>query len=494
MPKKSDKSKKTPQLLRGMKDILPEEQHYWDYIRNRVDALARTFSFGRIDTPLLEEEQLFTRSVGKETDIVEKELYSFADKHGDAVALRPEGTASVVRAYIEHGMLNRPQPVKLYYVGPFFRYDRPQAGRYRMFHQFGFEVLGDNHPVIDAQLMMMAHTFFTDIGVPVSLQVNSLGSPEARKDYIKALQDYFKTRKNSLPEEDRERLQSNPLRILDSKHPDTQALVQEAPQIVDYLDDDSNKHFVKVLEHLDELDIPYVLNPRLVRGLDYYSRTAFEIWPMPIEKSELDAAVADVGTTAPTPDTTEKETDTTVAEEPEQTGKPSAQSALGGGGRYDYLVEELGGQPAPAMGFAIGIERLIIEIKNRGLHVDEPARPDIFVAQLGDEARKKSLKVFGQLRSAGFNVAESFSKNGLKAQMELANKMAVKFTVILGQKELMDNTILIRDMESGIQETFDVEKMIPELERRLKKINGGKTADTPGTQIEQPSDDQPKLL
>lgn len=491
MPKKSDKSKKTPQLLRGMKDILPEEQHYWDYVRTRVDSLARTFSFGRIDTPLLEEEQLFTRSVGTETDIVEKELYSFVDKHGDTVALRPEGTASVVRAYVEHGMLNRPQPVKLYYLGPFFRYDRPQAGRYRMFHQFGFEVIGDDHPVIDAQMMMMAHTFFTDIGVPVSLQVNSLGSPEARKDYIKALQDYFKTRKNSLPEEDLQRLQSNPLRVLDSKHPDTQTLVQEAPQIVDYLDDDSNKHFVKVLEHLDELDIPYVLNPRLVRGLDYYSRTAFEIWPMPIENmAEPPAPVAEEkkGAAAETP--------TQPVEKPELNDKPSAQSALGGGGRYDYLVEELGGQPAPAMGFAIGIERLILEIKNRGLNVPLPASPDIFVAQLGDEARKKSLKVFGQLRSAGFNAAESFSKNGLKAQMELAHKMAVKFTVIIGQKELMDNTILIRDMESGIQETFDLEKMIPELERRLKKINGTHSA---GAATEEGvstnhNDDQQKLL
>ncbi|MFZ6036401.1 MAG: histidine--tRNA ligase [Patescibacteria group bacterium] len=484
MPKKSEKPKKTPQLLRGFKDILPDEQPYWDYVRRSVDAVASTFSFQRIDLPYLEDASLFIRSVGKETDIVEKEMYVFEDKSGETVALRPEGTAGVVRAYIEHGMLNRPQPVKLYYIGPFFRYDRPQAGRYRQFYQFGFEVLGDAHPVIDAQLMMMAYTMFADMGLPVSLQVNSLGSPEARKDYIKALHDYFKTRKNSLPEEDALRLQANPLRLLDSKHPDTQALVQEAPQIVDYLDEESNQHFVKVLEHLDELDIPYVLNPRLVRGLDYYSRTAFEIWPLVSDLPEVpaDNSSADAGEATAVADATEK---------------PSAQSALGGGGRYDYLVEELGGQPTSAMGFAIGIERLINELKKRNISIPTLPGPDIFVAQLGDEARKKSLKVFGQLRSAGFRVAESFSKNGLKPQMEQAHKLAVKFTVIIGQKELMDHTILIRDMESGIQETFDAEKMIPELQKRLSKhgVKQNNGSASPAVSVPEQTDaDQQKLL
>ncbi|MBI5037752.1 MAG: histidine--tRNA ligase [Candidatus Kerfeldbacteria bacterium] len=487
--KKSEKSKKPLQLLRGFKDILPEEQQYWDYVRTTVERLARTFSFARIELPLLEDANLFIRSVGKETDIVEKEMYVFEDKSGDTVALRPEGTAGVVRAYIEHGMITRPQPVKMYYVGPFFRHDRPQAGRYRQFNQFGFEVIGDAHPVIDALLMMMAYTIFNDVGVPVTLQVNSLGSPECRRNYVKALQEYFKTRKNSLPEEDLKRLQTNPLRLLDSKEPDTQVLVEGAPQIVDFLDDESNKHFIKVLEHLDELDIPYVLNPRLVRGLDYYSRTAFEIWPVPYEEPPQPEAPAP----EPVKGHHKPEEEKPVEEKLEKLDKPSAQSALGGGGRYDYLVEQLGGQPTPAMGFACGIERLILEMKLRHISPGSVVSPDIFLAQLGDEARKKALKVFNQLRAAGFQVAESFSKNGLKSQMEQANRLGVKYTVIIGQKELMDDTILIRDMESGIQETFDFEKMIPELTKRLRK-NGTNGAAPIMPPVPQTDLNQPKLL
>lgn len=470
----SDKSKQNPQLLRGMKDVLPEDQHYHTYVHNKISEMAQTFGFGRIDTPILEESSLFERSVGSDTDIVEKELYSFKDKRGETVALRPEGTAGVARAYVEHGMVNRPQPVKLFYSGKFFRYDRPQAGRYRQFNQFGFEIIGDDHPVLDAQLMMMAYSFFTEIGIPVTLQVNSIGSPESRKDYIKALQDYFKTRKNSLPESDRKRLQTNPLRLLDSKDKDTQTLVQDAPQIVDFLDEDSNEHFVKVLEHLDELDIPYVLNSRLVRGLDYYSRTVFEIWPTTFvpKPKEPEEKVVEVKNNRHRRAGAKEEIIEPVPEiePPILNENPSSQGALGGGGRYDYLIEQLGGQPTPAMGFAAGIERTILELKKREVDIGEPTPPDIFVAQLGDLARKKSLKLFGQLRQAHFKVAESFSKNGLKAQMELANKLNVKFTVIIGQKEIMDDTILVRDMESGLQETIDYSKLIPDLEKRLQNF------------------------
>ncbi len=435
------KKKKSFQLLRGMKDILPEDQPYWEKIRHIVDTMAQAYGFGRIDTPLLEETDLFIRSVGEATDIIEKEMYTFTDKGGDSVSLRPEGTAGVVRAYIEHGMLNRSQPVKLYYRGPFFRYDRPQAGRYRQFFQFGFEAIGDNHPVIDAQLLMMAYRFYDEIGLPVSLQVNSIGTPECRNQYKKILLDYYKPRKKSLSEEDQQRLQTNPLRLLDSKDPDAQILAQDAPQIVDHLDEESHQHFVKVLEHLDELEIPYVLNPRLVRGLDYYTGTVFELWPQS-DQPDDEAAI-----------------------------KSSAQSALGGGGRYDLLIKMLGGQATPAIGFASGIERLIMAMKERDVPKPPAAHPDVFVAQLGDAARKKSLKLFEELRQSGFQVGENFSKDGLKAQMELANKRGAKFAVILGQKEIMDNTILIRDMESGLQETVDYQRLVPELEKRLQKSN-----------------------
>ena len=457
-----EKSKKTPQLLRGMKDILPEDQHYWDFISRRVDATAKTFGFGRIVTPVLEETSLFVRSVGKETDIIEKEMYTLDDKHGSSISLRPEGTAGVVRAYIEHGMLNRPQPVKMFYYGPFFRHDRPQAGRYRQFHQFGFEIIGDKHPVLDAQMLMMTYVFYQEIGLPISLQVNSVGHPECREDYKKVLVDYYKKRKNSLCEDCKNRLQKNPLRLLDCKESDCQVLMQDAPQTVDYLCEECNEHFVSVLEHLDGLEVPYVLNPRLVRGLDYYSNTAFEIWPEVYNPVEEDKDEDEENKEDKDGENANEETEKNI-----EPVKPSSQSALGGGGRYDYLVEELGGQPAPAIGFAGGIERLINEIKMRHIDIGQPTPADIFVAQLGDEPRKKILKLFSELRKSGFQIAESFSKNGLKPQMEMANKLGVKFTIILGQKELIDGTLLIRDMESGLQETVDYDTIKDELKKRL---------------------------
>ncbi|MFA5051488.1 MAG: histidine--tRNA ligase [Patescibacteria group bacterium] len=433
--KGSDKPKKVPQLLRGMKDILPEEQRFWDFIRQRIDGVAQTYGFSRIDTPILEETSLFVRSIGQETDVVEKEMYSFLDKSNESVSLRPEGTAGVVRAYIEHGMLNRPQPVKMFYTGPFFRYDRPQAGRYRQFYQFGFEVLGDGHPVIDAQLMMLAYSLLSEIGLPVTLQVNSVGCPTCREAYKKALNDYYRTRKNAICEDCKRRLQKNPLRLLDCKVPDCKLLAQDAPQTVDYLCEACHAHFVKVLEHLDGLEIPYVLNARLVRGLDYYTGTAFEIWPVAQDEN---------------------------AEPP---------NAICGGGRYDMLVKQLGGPPTPAIGFAGGMERLVIEIKNRDINVGMPPPPDVFVAQLGDAARKKALTLFEDLRRAGLKVAESFSKDGIKPQMEMANKLGVKYALIIGQKEMLDGTILIRDMENGIQETVDFQKIISEIQKRLSKNN-----------------------
>lgn len=461
---KPAKNKKPLQLLRGMKDILPEDEKYWNFINQKVIDMAYTYGYGRIETPYLEPTSLFVRSIGKETDVVEKEMYTFEDRGGESISLRPEGTAGVVRAYIEHGMINRPQPVKMYYIGPFFRYDRPQAGRYRQFYQFGLEVIGEGHPVIDAQLMMMAFNFYKEVGMPVSLQVNSIGSTETRAEYQKALVDYYKSRKNSLCEDCKKRMTKNPMRLLDCKQEDCQILAQDAPQIIDFLDEESNLHFVQVLEHLDSMEIPYTLNSRLVRGLDYYSGTVFEIWPEPFEIPEVETPEE----IDPRVKKNDKENENKVEEKKENI-KPGSQSSLGGGGRYNYLVEMLGGQDTPAIGFACGIERLIKEIKNRDIKVPQRENPDIFVAQLGDQARKKSLKLFEELRQQGFNVVESFSKDGLKSQMELANKRKVKYTIIIGQKEIMDDTILIRDMENGIQETVDFKKLIPELKKKIEK-------------------------
>lgn len=421
---------KVPQLLRGMKDVLPSEEKYWDFIFDTIRGLGKSFGYGRIETPVLEETSLFVRSVGRDTDIVEKEMYSFQDPGGENVSLRPEATASIARAYISHGMLNLPQPVKLWYWGPMFRHDRPQSGRYRQFHQFGFEALGEESPTVDAQLIVILSDFFKEVGLPITVQVNSLGTPESRQAFKTELVSYYRSRRGQLCDNCKKRLNKNPLRLLDCKEDGCQSIRNEAPQIIDWLDDDSKNHFMKVLEALDEAEVPYVLNPFLVRGLDYYTRTVFEIWP---EGDEEEAR----------------------------------QNALGGGGRYDLLIEMLGGRPTPACGFAIGIERVVSRLKSEEVAVPEPAAPEIFFAQLGEQARIKALALFEEFRKAGVPLAEAFSKESLKAQLEIANKLGVKFALILGQKEVLDGTILIRDMEAGIQEIVDQKKIVREVQKKL---------------------------
>lgn len=434
MQKKNENEKpklKTPQILRGMKDILPAEQKYWNFVKTKIDDTANDYGFERIDTPILEETSLFLRSVGKETDIVEKEMYTFIDKSGDNVTMRPEGTAPVVRAYIEHGMITQPQPVKLYYFGPFFRHDRPQAGRLRQLHQFGFEVLGDSHPVIDAQIIKIASNIYKEMGVDITVQINSVGCVKCRDDYKKVLIDYYKNKKNIICANCKVRLMKNPLRLLDCKENDCQPLIQNAPQMVDHLCEECRDHFVKVLEILDAMEVVYNLNHRIVRGLDYYTRTTFEIWS--------------------------------------NEGEGQRGLELGGGGRYDSLVESLGGRPTPAIGFASGIERFIMAIKENNIVISEPKKPQVFIAQLGDQARKKSLQLFEELRREKVKARENFSKDGMKSQMEQAVRLGVKFVLILGQKEIMDDTIIIRDMEGGIQEIVAYDRIITEIKKRLEK-------------------------
>ncbi len=425
-------------LVRGMKDILPVDWPWWNLVTQKVIDVARDFGFERIETPILEENTTFVRSVGKDTDIVEKELFNFTDRGGDMVAMRPEGTAGVVRAYLEHGMLTMPQPVKLFYIGPMFRYDRPQSGRYRQFWQFGFEIIGDGHPVVDAELIAIGATVYQELGVPVRVQVNSVGDAPSRAAYIKVLTEYFKPRRNRLCEDCKKRLQKNPLRILDCKVADCQLLAQDVPPFLDHLSEPAREHFVKVLEHLDDMEVAYDLNPRIVRGLDYYTHTAFEY---------------------------------TIADD---VGVEKQQSAVGGGGRYDGLVELFGGRPTPAIGFAGGLERTVMQLKARGIQPPTPIRPDVFLAQLGDAARRKAIKLFRELRSLGIRTAATFSKTSIKGQLEAANRMRAPFTLILGQKEMVDNTILVRDMESGIQEVVDFNKAVAEVQKRVQKANGEK--------------------
>lgn len=446
--------KNAPQLLRGMKDILPPEQPWFQAVLSAAERAAVNSGFQRIDTPVVEQEGLFNRVVGTETDIVSKEMYMFLDRGGDKVALRPEGTAGVVRAYLEHGLVSWPQPVKMWYVGPMFRYDRPQAGRYRQHWQVGYEVIGDANPVIDAQLIVMATNFFHGLGLPVTVQINSLGDSQCRPAYIKALTDYYKTRKNGLCETCKKRLVSSPLRLLDCKELDCQELAREAPQIVDHLCEPCRQHFVTVLEYLDDIEVPYSLAPKLVRGQDYYTRTTFEFIPE---------------------------------------GATGSQSAVGGGGRFDKLVEQLGGQPTPAGGFSLGVERIMTALHERNVPVPELRRPDVFLAQLGLEARKKCMRLFQAFQREGIVVSEAFSKDGLKQQLEVANRLKAAFTLIIGQKELMDDTILIRDMENGIQEIVDFKKVVGEVKKRLAKLPSTSTTThfTPAPSTEPPAPAEP---
>ncbi len=438
-------NKKAPQpiqILRGMRDLLPVDQPLWEQVRNISESTAKAYGFDRIDTPIVEETSLFMRGVGRSTDIVEKELYSWETQGGESISLRPEGTAPVVRAYVQHGMLNMPQPVRLWYCGPMFRYDRPQSGRFRQFYQTGFEVLGDADPIIDAQLMILGSNILKSLGIDATVRINSLGSPESRANYKNALVAYFRSKKAKLSEDDKKRLLKNPLRLLDSKDPAIQELKAEAPQIVDWLDEESKSHFFRVIEFLDELGIPYQLDPYLVRGLDYYTKTVFE-WYAASDDMEL------------------------------------AQTALGGGGRYDNLVEQLGGRPTPAAGMSLGLDRLISRMKekqvaaNAGAPVEYKPEPvQVFIAQLGDMGRKKALALFEEFREAGIPVGEAFSKANIKAQMEIANRRGAKWAIVIGQKEVLDGTVQLRDMDAGSQEIVDVKKAVHEIKKKLANHNG----------------------
>lgn len=416
------------QAVKGMKDILPEEQPYWDLLRQSINLLATNYGFARIDTPLVEFTNLFKRTVGEATDIVSKEMYSFVTAGGDKLSLRPENTAGVARSYIEHGMINQSQPVKLFYFAPQFRHDNPQAGRYRQFWQFGFEVIGEKDPVIDAQLIIMSHNFLVDLGLAVEVQINSVGDAACRPNYLKILKRYYQDNKRDLCRDCQDRLWKNPLRLLDCKNKKCSELAGKAPQFVDHLCEDCKNHLLAVLEYLEEIDIKYNLNSKIVRGLDYYTKTAWE--------------VVEFGTE----------------------GKANA---LGGGGRYDDLVELLGGRPTPAVGFAMGLERIIAQLQEKQIKIEKEKYCDLYLAQLGVEARKKSLRLFEELRREGFLITENMSKNGLKDQLEIASKRHAKYTLILGQKEITDDTVLIRDMDNGIQETVDFNKVKTEIRKRL---------------------------
>ncbi|MCX6720774.1 MAG: histidine--tRNA ligase [Candidatus Staskawiczbacteria bacterium] len=425
-------SKINYQTLTGMHDVLPEDQIYFKRVQKVVESVANSYTFEKIETPILEFAEVFQKAVGNDTDIIGKEMYTFRTKGGDLVSLRPEGTAPVMRSYLEHGMHNLPQPVKLWYMGPFFRYERPQAGRFRQFHQFGFEAIGEASPSIDGQTIQMSYDVLKELGFKnLTIEVNSIGDSECRPYFKKILTSYLKSKRSSLCGDCQRRLKENPLRILDCKEEKCQRVKAGAPQILDHLCESCHGHFKEVLEFLDELELPYTLNPYLVRGLDYYTKTVFEI----VETSEDGKALG----------------------------------SLAGGGRYDNLSKMLGGRDVPACGSAAGIERIVSLMKSREMKTGKKEEePKIFLAQLGQLAKRKSMKLFEEFRDAKIPVAESFSKDSLKAQLRTANKMNIKWVLIFGQKEALEEFITLRDMETGVQKEIKLDKVVEEMKEKVK--------------------------
>jgi len=418
------------QTLRGMRDIFGDEAGEWVNVRSIIEKVATIYDYNYLETPIVENTNLYLRGNDKESiSIVNKEMYTFETKGGDNVCLRPELTPSIVRAYLEDGMQSWRHPVKLYSIGSIFRYERPQEGRYRESHQIDFEIIGVEYPIAEAQLVQIAFHILKDLGLEnVIVEVNSLGCRDCQKEFHKQLKRFFNRVKSKMCQDCRNRFKKNPLRIFDCKEERCQKQLKEAPLIVDNLCKACNKHFKEVLEYFDSMKIPYRLNFKLVRGLDYYTHTVFEFWK---EGDEI-----------------------------------SRQNALGGGGRYDHLVEEFGGKFTPAVGFALGMDRLVTEILKK--KKKKPGQPIVFFAQLGDKSRHQALKLFQELWAAGIPTKESFTKTSLKAQLRIAKQEKARWVLVLGYKETIEENIIVRDQLTGIQQVVLQKDLAKYLKKQLK--------------------------
>jgi histidyl-tRNA synthetase len=400
----------------GTQDILPDQQPYWRFVEQTVEQVMRLYGYQRVDTPTFEETAVFLRGVGEGTDIVEKEMYSFEDRGGDSLTLRPEGTAGVVRAYLEHGLFMKPQPVKLFYVRmEMFRYERQQRGRYREHHQFGCEALGETDPGVDAEIISLLMQIYRALGLrDIELHLNSVGDRTCRPRYVQALVDYYRPLYDDLCQDCKVRFNKNPLRLLDCKEPRDQPKIASAPKIIDTLCDECAAHFGEVRRLLDAAGVAFVIDPLLVRGLDYYTRTAFEAVPV--------------------------------------TGAGRRQSSIGGGGRYDGLAELLGGRPTPGIGFGAGMERIIDVMKEQ--HVEVPADPPplVYVAYVGAAAKAEATRLTAELRQMGIATTLSFGDRTLKAQMKQANASGARYVFVLGEEELARGEVAVRmDRDEGRQ-------------------------------------------
>ncbi len=409
---------------RGTTDILPQEQPFWRFVKQAASDHCQLYGYQRIETPVFEEAGLFVRTVGESTDIVEKEMYSFKDRDEQLMTLRPEGTAPVCRAYLEHGMQNLTQPVRLYYFASIFRYERPQAGRYREHHQFGAEAIGDADPALDAEIIELAWSLYASLGLKdITILLNSIGCPKCRPAYLEELKRYYSGRMADLCPECQRRMDRNALRLLDCKNQACSIHVAEAPKSHAHLCPECAVHFESLRRYLGVMGIPFQLEHRLVRGLDYYTKTVFEVQPL----------------------------------------GGGAQSTIGGGGRYDNLIEQLGGKPTPAVGFATGLERIILNLKKQNIEASPLPGPGVFVASLGEAARDRSLKLVSDLRKAGVGAVLSSGGRSLKAQLRQANALGTTRAVIIGEDELKKGVAMLRDMQTSQQREVSLESLVAEV-------------------------------
>ncbi|MBD5584541.1 MAG: histidine--tRNA ligase [Clostridia bacterium] len=405
-------------IPKGTKDVLPNQSYKWQYIEGVAREVARTYNFKEVRTPTFEHTELFKRGVGETTDVVNKEMYTFEDKGGRSITLKPEGTAGVARTFIENGLASSPMPLKTFYITPAFRYERPQAGRLREFHQFGVEVFGASSPETDAEVILFASTLLNKLKIKdVKLELNSIGCPKCRAEYNRALKEYFKPHLSEMCENCRSRFDKNPLRILDCKEERCKAIAQNAPKITDYLCDDCKNHFESVKALLKNQNVEYTVNPNIVRGLDYYTRTVFEF------------VSTNIG----------------------------AQGTVLGGGRYDGLIEQLGGSSLPAIGFGAGLERLILLMENTSVPFPEDEKPLIYLAGMDDKSRAKAFEIATNLRSNGVCAEVDHMQRSVKAQFKYADKLGVKFVAVIGETELNEGVLAVKNMAEGTQTSVKIE-------------------------------------
>lgn len=398
--------------IKGTEDVLPKDSYRWQFVEDVMRKESAAYGFKEIRTPVFEHTELFARGVGQTTDVVQKEMYTFDTKGGESVTLRPEGTAGAARAVLEHGLVNDSLPIKASYFVSCYRYEKPQAGRLREFHQFGLECYGTQSPVADAELICAAQSIFDRLGIKqLRLEINSIGCPTCRAEYHKALKEYFYGYKDELCETCNSRLEKNPMRILDCKSPVCSKIAQGAPKITDYLCDECKDHFASVQKYLDAAGVEYTVNPTIVRGLDYYTKTVFEF----------------------------------------VTDFIGAQGTVCGGGRYDGLIEELGGKHLPSLGFAMGIERLLMLMDKQGIEIPKPSTCDLYVAVMGEKASLKSFEIIKAVRSCGLIAETDVVGRGLRAQMKYADKIGAKFSMVLGDNEIEQGKAVIKNMSSGEQ-------------------------------------------